>query len=315
MIKGFVTIATGKEQYYILARNLLRSYRDNCENPMRFAVIADQENEYTKEFDDIVILKKPSRSWMDKMEILKVCPYDENIFIDADCLIYKNINFLWDIFNEADDFSCFGQELPLDSQEGWFTQDVAKRYRIHFITHLHGIMYFVRPGSKIDEMYSLCKKIISDYHSINFSAFNDVLADEPVFALAMSVMNFHPVERKKEYYCFVPFANWIRTNYINRTVSFKNPKDGTVRNCCIVHWGHGNTLLARYKSDSQKLNYYYREPLSWKDKIKGWVLYKINLFYFICVVSDRFCSAKKGLCWFVERVQVKITRVLSGDNK
>ena len=104
-------------------------------------------------------------------------------------------------------------------------------------------------------MYSLCQKIISDYDSINFRAFNDVLADEPVFALAMAVMNFHPVERKPEYYCFVPFADWIRTNYTNRTVSFQNSKDGKVGNCCIVHWGHRSTLLARYRSDSQKLNY------------------------------------------------------------
>lgn len=315
MIKGFVTVATGKEQYYVLARNLLRSYRDNCENPVRFAVIADKENEYTEEFDDIVILKNPSYSWMDKMEILNVCPYDENIFIDADCLIYKDINFLWEIFKRADDFSCFGEELPLNSKEGWFTPEAAKKYRIHFITHLHGIMYFVRPGDKIDEMYNLCQKIISDYDSINFRAFNDVLADEPVFALAMAVMNFHPVERKPEYYCLVPFADWIRTNYTNRTVSFQNSKDGKVGNCCIVHWGHRSTLLARYRSDSQKLNYYYRRRLGWKDKIKGWILYRINLFYFVCVISDKVHSAEKWISWFIERVRVKVTRILGGDNK
>ena len=314
MIKGFVTVATGKEQYYVLARNLLRSYRDNCTNPVRFAVISDQENEYTNEFDDVVILKNASCSWMDKMEILKVCPYDENIFIDADCLVYKDINFLWEIFKEADDFSCFGKKLPLNSQEGWFTREVTEKYSIHFITHLHGIIYFVRSGSKIDQMYSLCQRIISDYHSITFSAFNNVLADEPVFALAMSVMNFCPVVREPEYYCFVPFADYIRTNYLNRTVSFQNPKDGKVRSCCIVHWGNRNTLRAQYKSESQKLNYYYKQNLAWKEKIRGWFLYKMNLFYFGCVVSDKIYSAKRWICWFAGRVQVKVTRILYGDN-
>lgn len=315
MIKGFVTVATGKEWYYVLARNLLRSYRDNCKKPVRFAVIADKENEYTKEFDDVVILKNPSCSWMDKMEILKVCPYDENIFIDADCLIYKDINFLWEIFKEADDFSCFGEELPLNSKEGWFTREAGKMYQIHFITHLHGIMYFVRPGSKIDKMYNLCQKIISDYDSIKFRAFNDVLADEPVFALAMAVMNFHPVERKPEYYCFVPFAKWVRTNYINRTVSFQNSKDGKVNNCCIVHWGHRNTKLAKYKSDSQKLNYYYKCNLNWKDKIRGWFLYRIDFLYFIYIILNKVYSAKNWIRWFSERVQVKVARMLSGENR
>ena len=310
MTRGFVTVATGKEHYYVLARNLLRSYKDNCKKPVRFAVIADEENEYTEEFDDVVILKNASRSWMDKMEILRVCPYDENIFIDADCLIYKDVNFLWEIYKRADDFSCFGKELPLDSKEGWFTREAAEKYPIHFITHLHGIMYFVRRGNKIDEMYRLCQKIISDYYSITFRAFNNILADEPVFALAMSVMNFHPMERKPEYYCFVPFADYIRADYVNRTVKFQNLKDGKVESCCIVHWGNKNTMLAKYKSDSSKLNYYYKRNLSLKDTIKGWVLYKINLYYFICFILDKVCLLKRWFCWVAERIQAKFIKIL-----
>lgn len=307
MKKGFITVATGKEQYYILARNLLRSYRDNCQTKrFSFAIIADAENEYTKEFDDVIILKNASKSWMDKIEILKVCPYDENIFIDADCLIYRDINFFWDLFKGADDFSCFGEVLPLDSKEGWFTKDAANSYQIHFITHLHGIIYFVRRGSKIDEMYRLCQKIIDDYHHITFKAFNDILADEPIFALAMSIINFRPIERKREYYCFVPFAKWIRTNYISRKVVFNNPKDGTVSNGCIVHWGHGNTNLAKYKSDSAKLNFCYSNNTSFYYKLIGFILFKLNFFYFACSICDKTNSIKRSLVWFCERFRLKM---------
>lgn len=189
MTKGFVTIATGCETYFVLARNLLRSYRDNCKQHIRFAVITDRENEYTQEFDDVVILDNPSRTWMDKIELLRYCPYDENIFIDADSLIYQDINFLWDVYRDADDFSCFGKVLPMDSTEGWFTAEAARQYPIRFITHLHGMLYFVRPGETVERMYELCQKIISDYHTVNFKAFNNTLADEPVFALAMAVLH------------------------------------------------------------------------------------------------------------------------------
>lgn len=56
MIKrGFVTVATGNEYYYKLARNLLRSYRIfNFKYP--FAILCDRNNKYTEEFDDVVIL-------------------------------------------------------------------------------------------------------------------------------------------------------------------------------------------------------------------------------------------------------------------
>ena len=93
MQRGFVTIATGDERYYILARNLLRSYRQNTATPMRFAVIADRHNQYTEEFDNAVILDNPTNSWMDKLTLLTSCPYDENLFLDADCLVYRDINF------------------------------------------------------------------------------------------------------------------------------------------------------------------------------------------------------------------------------
>ena len=43
MTKGFVTIATGKEAYFILAYNLLNSYRKFTKEPLPFAIITDKE--------------------------------------------------------------------------------------------------------------------------------------------------------------------------------------------------------------------------------------------------------------------------------
>lgn len=313
MIKGFVTIATGQERYYIMARNLLRSYRDNCVEPMNFALIADAENEYTQEFDKVIILENPTCSWMDKIELLKRCPYDENIFIDADCLIYRDINFLWELFNDADDFSCFGKALPLDSQEGWFTKEAEKDYSIHFITHLHGILYFIRRGKTIDQMYILCQQIISNYDAVTFKAFNRTLADEPVFALAMAVMNLYPIPRKPEYYCFVPFATSIQSNYLKRSVLFENPTDGKIKKCCIVHWGNQNTQFAKYRCDSKKLNFYYNCELSVGKKIKGWFLYQLNIYYFLCVLNDCIDLIYKWIKWFIGRVQTKLKRLCCGE--
>ena len=53
--KGFLTIATGKEEYYQIASNLLRSYHMFCKMPLPFAILADRKNEYTEEFDDVIL--------------------------------------------------------------------------------------------------------------------------------------------------------------------------------------------------------------------------------------------------------------------
>ena len=54
MTRGFITLATGKELYYQLARNLLMSYRLYTQNPMRFAIMCDRENEYTALFEQLI---------------------------------------------------------------------------------------------------------------------------------------------------------------------------------------------------------------------------------------------------------------------
>lgn len=90
MTRGFITIATGKELYYTLASNLLKSYRLFTDEPCPFAILCDRENEVTAEFDDVVILDHPLNSFWDKFELLKLAPYDETIFIDADCLAYAD---------------------------------------------------------------------------------------------------------------------------------------------------------------------------------------------------------------------------------
>ena len=109
MTRGFVTIATGSENYYRIARNLLRSYRLFTASPMPFALICDKENEYTEEFDSVVVLENPLRSYVDKLFIPDFTPFDETIFIDSDCLAYRDLNAFWDAFENGPDFSAFGK--------------------------------------------------------------------------------------------------------------------------------------------------------------------------------------------------------------
>lgn len=308
MKRGFVTIATGDERYYRMARTLLRSYRQTCNQPQPFAIIADQKNEYTEEFDDIVLLKRPQKSWMDKIELLNNCPYDENLFIDADCIIYKDINFMWDIFANADDFSCFGEMLPLDSNNGWFTKDVLKIYQIHFITHLHGMIYFVRNTEKLKQMYELCQDIITKYDLLTFNGFNDILADEPVYALMMAILNIKPVKRKAQYYCFVPFATSIKTNYYMKKVRYTNPKDGDVNDCCIVHWGNTNTKKYKYRFDDQAINLAADKHNKFKGLIEL-IEFRMKGLYWFYKFQDDWARIIEVFIWIVKRLKVKIINI------
>lgn len=304
MKKGFVTIATGDDRYYRMATNLLRSYRQNCKERMPFAVIADRENEFTAEFDDVVILDQPTHTWMDKMRLLECCPYDENLFIDADCLIYQDVNFLWDLYREADDFSCFGKALPLNDKGGWFTDQAAQYYPIRFCTHLHGMLYFIRKSETLTRMKLLCDDIIANYEKIVFKSFNDRLADEPVYALAMAVLGLNPVKRKPEYYCFVPYATKFSSNYARRKVHFTYPKEGDVNSCCIVHWGNYNTDRAQYRYDAKAVNCNQRNGAVYL------LLYRSGLLLFIYKTKECLVDLCFKTKWLLGRIVHKLEKIL-----
>lgn len=49
-MKGFITLAVGKEKYYKLALNLLKSYRANCSNQFPFVVVCDRKKLFNEKF-------------------------------------------------------------------------------------------------------------------------------------------------------------------------------------------------------------------------------------------------------------------------
>ena len=61
MTRGFITIATGRDKYYEMAKNLVLSYRLYCDAPVPFAILCDKENEYTQAFDQVILFQPGPR--------------------------------------------------------------------------------------------------------------------------------------------------------------------------------------------------------------------------------------------------------------
>lgn len=152
--RGFVTIATGHERYYILAHNLLYSYRKFAEKPYPFAIIADRENAITAEFDDVLLLSDASNSYLDKLKLFRELPYEETIFIDADSLAYGDLNVWWDMFATAGDFSLFGYaNRDLTNAKRWFAASGMKEFssQISFVPDFNGGVYLYAQHRDLQE--------------------------------------------------------------------------------------------------------------------------------------------------------------------
>lgn len=233
---GFITVATGDEHYYRIARNLLRSYRHFSSTPMPFTVFADRENEYTQEFDQTILINNPTSSYLDKLALYDYLPYDCNIFIDADCLAYGDLNEIFDHFEKADDMCCYGRVLPLDDTTGWFNyEDLGDlQSRVSYCVGLHGGVYYIRRTPTAKAVFDTAKQLAADYHKYNFKGRFSTPGDEPIIALSMALNGCKPIPFRPEgICCYWEYENSMDLDVKSGTARIR--KTGQLTH--LVHWG------------------------------------------------------------------------------
>lgn len=249
---GFFTVATGDEHYYKIAANLLRSYRQFSSEPLPFAILADRENAYTKEFDKTVILREPTRSYLDKLSLYDYLPYDTSVFIDADCLAYGDLNVIFDHFREADDFCCYGRVLPLEDRTGWFNyEDLGElQSRVSYCVGLHGGIYYIRRTPKAAEVFKTAKQIARDYEKYSFKGRFSTPGDEPILALSMALTGCRPIPFRPEGIC----CYWEHENQMELDIAKgKAVIRKTGQQTHLVHWGTRFTRQLLYQKQAAAL--------------------------------------------------------------
>ncbi len=250
---GFFTVATGDEHYYRLAQNLLHSYRHFSGHPLPFALLADRENEYTRGFDDVIIMKDTTNSYLDKLALYDYLPYDVSVFIDADCLAYGDLNQILDRFEEADDFCCFGRVLPLEDKTGWFNyEDLGDlQSRVNYCVGLHGGIYYIRRTEKSAAVFETAKEIAKNYHKYHFKGNFATPGDEPIIALSMALNGCKPIPHDTGAIC----CYWEHENKMDLDISKgKAWIRAQQKKTILVHWGTRFTRQLLYKKQLAALD-------------------------------------------------------------
>lgn len=255
MTRGFITIATGAEMYFRLAKNLLLSYRLFCDSPCPFAIMCDQENAYTAAFDQVVLFQPGKHPYFDKFELLKCAPYDETIFIDADCLAYADLNGFWDYFAQADDFSAAGSNYPLDSASGLFQiEDIGDyRDRVHWKPDIHGGLYFIRKGAVCDAIYDDCQKIACNYGEYRWPEICAPYADEPVLCLAMAANGCHAMDADPRNYGIPWEVTQLECDLFTGRCRYATEWHPLVDQGLMIHWSVRYTKKPLYCFEAEKL--------------------------------------------------------------
>ena len=303
MTRGFITIATGKEIYYQLAKNLLLSYKLFTDSPLPFAIMCDRENEYTTLFDQVVILEKPLNAFWDKFELLKRAPYDETIFIDSDCLAYGDLNDYWNYFEGADDFTGSGCNYPIDSEKGLFQKDRVGPYngRVHWKPDIMGGLYFIRKGPVCDALYEECQYISTHYDDFVWPDYCAPKADETVLCLAMAAHGLHALDADPSNYGHPGEATEMEFDIFTGHCSYATEWHPKVPHGRLVHFGTRYCKKPPYIVEVEKMNVLIRNGLRpGKDPLKlgfkDTLLYKWKLrYYWLSFLDLSVRAVRKGL--------------------
>ena len=250
--RGFVTLATGKDIYYEMAYNMLRSYRlHNQTYPV--AIICDRENEYTKAFDAVVILPDVKCDYRDKFRLLVDCPYDETIFIEPDCLIYRNLDHFWDLLSGESDFTSFGWNNGSAVQ--WFEHAAA--WEATGVTEPleTATMPLINPGYLFVRNGQVCRDIYEDMNRMaeNLMPHRDTeprlfshgrLRDDPILCLGMKKHGCECAAKPSEGKCMS-----LPSGYTFRKISLQKgelevaDKNGKVfSDCALLHFSTRRVL-------------------------------------------------------------------------
>lgn len=281
MTRGFITIATGDIKYYKMAHNLLLSYKYHTSKPFPFAIIAEEENEYTKEFDKVILTNDASHSFMDKLLLLKLIAWDETIFFDADTLAFGDLNDYWDVFKDATDFSSIGVNVGLNEGGAFYDVEGIGKYgtKISYKTRIHLGVAFVRKSAHLQQLYEDCTDIYNNYNKLSIHT-NPQCCDEVILGIAMPInrMKAEP-ERAHMMACF-PCLTSLSGDMKSGVLSYTTNWGTSVKdNGLLVHFGNVNTTHPLYRYSEEWLN--YKNRIVDLESLRDKVFYEIGMKRYI----------------------------------
>jgi hypothetical protein len=195
--KQVLTLATGKKIFVEMAANLARSvWLWNASNDISFYLATDQPQfipDDLKEFVKIILIK-PSElgeGFSPKLHLDKLVPAGQTLFIDSDCMVFGNLDFVFERF-KGHAVSVIGNYI---STGEWFgdIQKICAQYNVPNLPKFNGGIYYLENGTAAKEVYSTARELEKKYDEIGFVRLRNRPNDEVLMALAMQLHGQTPV--------------------------------------------------------------------------------------------------------------------------
>lgn len=295
--RTIITIARGKKLYIDMACNLAMSFLLwNDLAKINFNIITDHP-EYIPSFlqDKIKVNYKTSdelhKGFLSKLQIGDFIESSESIFIDSDCLVYGDLNPLFDEFKNHD-VSVFGYNRTEGIDVG-FCKDiksVIQTMEIPYFPLICGSVYFARNNEKSKQIFAFAKSMVKHYDKIGLVRLRDQENEEPLMAISMANFNQIPIEDSGKLKADRMFYQYLSSNVLKGKALLWSETQPVPEYCTlmsaeplIVHFNGSHADHFEYSSEVTRLIKTYENH--WNHSVTNLYVY---LFIVIPGKSKKF---------------------------
>jgi hypothetical protein len=205
-MQGYITIATGPRKFIDMAVNFAASCK--VMDPTRpVCLVHDQDADLPEEarrlFDDLVALP-PDPAYptvMNKIRLFDLSPYDETMFVDADCLMVKrDVGKYWDIASR-NYFSITGDKRTTGQWKGHRIEDVLQKQKVDYLVQMNsGVFYFNKSAEAREFFAELNRFYLDRKESMRVNTHNGrrKFSDEFFFGVFMGLRHMSPITRAED---------------------------------------------------------------------------------------------------------------------
>lgn len=201
MKRGILTVATGPRRYRSMASALLESIRLNSPG-FRLAVATDSAGACDDRLrglaDELVVVEERMEpGTIQKLHLDRWSPFDETLFIDSDCLVFRPLDRAWDYYRGSGGFGviAYGELTAEDSHPS--IQDLGaflSALGLRSIPAFNGGIYYFDRSEKAAAVFRQAREIVDRKDALGLLPFkNSGVADEPVIAAAMGLADAKPL--------------------------------------------------------------------------------------------------------------------------
>lgn len=261
--KGILIIAQGKQRYLDMAVNIAISLR--LSNPeTSLALVTDVPSAlHRKLYDHIIPIDESlGVGFVQKVNMYKYSPFRETLFIDVDCVVLKNIDFIWNGM-KGKPVGVLGFKVFSGNFIGTTIESLKSEFKFEFLPSFNGGVYYFERNEQAKLIFDKAIEIFKNkYHELGLGCFDGRPGDEPVMSIAIGVAGIDPLEDTEGKGMYTPVGQHgqFKMDVLKGYCQFmKREKKVTP---AIMHFGGGYPEAFHYRREKAKLKlvYYYKFP-------------------------------------------------------